>query len=132
MKTILQKNSDKIGIISSSLCLIHCIALPIFISLQPTLIGFLEHDLHFIEYIFLVLSYVAVYFSTRSHHVTKEIKFTFYVVLSVFTVGILFEETLGWIKYVGYVGSLGLISLHIFNIYHCKRCAIAEKLEVES
>lgn len=120
--SLLNKNADTIGIISSFLCLVHCIALPVLISVQPVLIGFIAEDLHFLEYIFLGLSFVAVYFATRN--TSRTISILFYIVLSAFTLGIVLEETLGWMKYLGYIGSVGLILTHIYNIRYHYQCRI--------
>lgn len=124
MNRFFSKNADRIGIISSSLCLVHCIALPLLISLQPALISFLHDDMHFVEYIFLLLSVVAVFFATRSTHMSDSTRKLFYVVLGVFTLSILLGERFHWLHYIGYLGSFALIVLHIINIRQCQRCEI--------
>jgi len=63
---------------------------------------------HLLEFFFLVFSFVAVYFSTR-HTSDPLIKYAFYTVLALFTLGFIFEQSLCWVKY------LGLIALHIYN-----------------
>ena len=120
------KNSDSIGIISSFLCLIHCISLPILISVQPVTARFVDEDLHFLEYIFLGVSLIAVYFSTRSSHVTQRMKWAFYIIFSLFALGIFFEEQLAWLTYLAYIGSAGLIIMHIISLRHGIRCAVHE------
>ncbi len=114
MKTF-SKQSDKIGIISSSLCLVHCLSMPLLLSMQPLSSGLDAHAHgHLFELFFLVFSFVAVYFSTR-HTASVPMKYAFYAVLSLFTLGFVFEESLYWVKYLGYLGSLGLIVLHLYN-----------------
>ena len=120
------KNSDSVGIISSLLCLIHCISLPILISAQPLAARFVDENLHFLEYVFLGLSFLAVYFSTRSSHVTQRMKWAFYIIFSLFALGIFFEEQLAWLTYLAYVGSAGLIVMHIISLRHGIRCKIPE------
>lgn len=122
----LLKNSDSIGIISSFLCLIHCISLPILISIQPVTAEFIHEDLEFLEYIFLGVSLIAVYFSTRSPHVTRQIKIAFYIIFTLFALGIFFEEQLAWLTYLAYAGSAGLIVMHVINLRHGIRCAVPE------
>lgn len=120
------KNADTIGIISSFLCLIHCISLPILISIQPVAAKFIDEDLQFLEYIFLGLSFVAVYFATRSSHVSRRIKWAFYIIFTLFTLGILLEESFQWLTNLAYAGSAGLIILHVINIRHGIRCTVPE------
>lgn len=120
------KNADLIGITSSLLCLIHCVSLPILISLKPVAAHFIHEDLHFLEYIFLGLSLIAVYFATRSAHVTPRMKWVFYIIFSLFALGILFEEKMAWLTYLAYAGSAGLVVMHVINLRHGIRCAVAE------
>lgn len=120
------KNADTLGIISSFLCLIHCISLPILISVKPVAAKFIDEDLQFLEYIFLGVSLIAVYFATRSSHVTRRIKWAFYIIFALFTLGIFLEESFVWLTYLAYAGSAGLIVMHIINIRHGIRCAIPE------
>ena len=118
-------NSDKVGVISSLLCLIHCLALPAIISAEPILSEFLLEELAFVEYLFLVLSFIAVYFSSRKSPL--HLKYTFYIVLSVFTLAVLLEEQYTWMPYLAYLGSICLISTHLVNYYKYQRCAVAPK-----
>jgi hypothetical protein len=114
MKTF-SKQSDKIGIVSSFLCLAHCLSMPVLLSMQPLSEGLDTHSHgHLLEFFFLVFSFVAVYFSTR-HISNPLIKYAFYAVLALFTLGFIFEQSLYWVKYLGYLGSLGLIVLHLYN-----------------
>lgn len=121
------KNADRLGIISSSLCLIHCISLPILVSIKPLAAEFMHENLEFLEYIFLGLSLIAIYFATRSPHVTRRIKWAFYVIFILFAVGIFLEDSsYAWITYLAYIGSAGLIVMHVINIRHGIRCSVPE------
>lgn len=112
---IFSKQSDKIGIISSFLCLAHCLSMPVLLSMQPLSAGLEPHTHgHLLELLFLIFSFIAVYFSTR-HTASLSMKYAFYLVLGLFTLGFIFEESLYWVKYLGYLGSLGLIILHLYN-----------------
>lgn len=121
---ISQRKSNTLGLISSTLCLLHCLAVPIFLSFYPVILQYIEHDLYFLEYIFLISSYIAVYFSTKNSNITSIMKIIFYLVLTFLTLGILFEETIGWMQYLGYIGSVGLIIMHIINLRTYRKCQV--------
>ena len=122
---LLSFNSDKVGVVSSLLCLIHCLVLPAIISIEPLLSEFLFEELHFVEYLFLALSFIAVYFSSKKSPV--HLKYIFYIVLGVFTLAILLEEQFTWMPYLAYLGSVCLITAHLVNYYKYQRCAVAPK-----
>lgn len=114
MKTLIRQ-SDKIGVLSSFLCLAHCLFVPVLLSMQPLTVHLDTHTSgHALELLFLLVSFVAVFFSTR-HISSKAMKLAFYAVLGLFIVGFVFEESFYWTKYLGYLGSLGLIVLHLYN-----------------
>lgn len=113
---LLSRQSDKVGVFSSLLCLAHCLALPLLMSSHGLTASVFSHDWHFVEYVFLAVSFVAVYYSTR-HQPLNWVKVSFYLVLAAFTVGFVFEAHWAWLKYLGYFGSLGLIGLHLYNYY---------------
>ncbi|MDX2302563.1 MAG: MerC domain-containing protein [Microscillaceae bacterium] len=115
-------NSDKIGMISSFLCLVHCLTVPVLLSFQPVLAEFITEDLFYLEYIFLALSFVAVYYSARN--ASFFIKVSFGIVLTVFSVSLLLEHHLDWMRYLTYLGSLGLIVTHLINYYRCRQCEV--------
>ncbi len=118
-KSIFRKHSDRIGIISSVLCLVHCLALPIFLGLQPLAHQNLPEGWHFLDYIFLVMSVLAVYFTT--YRMPWRRKWVFYLVLIVLMVGIFGETRWPWLSYLGYLGSLGLILMHLVNLRRFRR-----------
>ncbi|EAY31499.1 MerC domain-containing protein [Microscilla marina] len=126
MRNNLFKKADTLGIISSFLCLIHCISLPILVSIQPVVGKFIDEELHFLEYVFVGLSLIAVYFATRSSHVTLRMKWAFYIIFVLFTLGIFLEDAFVWLTYLAYAGSVGLIVMHIINIRHSMRCSVPE------
>lgn len=123
-----QKNADQIGIFSSVLCLAHCLSFTLFISLQPFLSRWLGVDFHFLDYFFLLLSYVAVYFATRA--ADKLMKRMFYAVIILFTVATLFKETLYWMHYPAYAGSVSLIVIHLINLRKRPACPTSYDLNL--
>jgi hypothetical protein len=121
------KNSDFLGIFGSILCLIHCLALPLFISMEPMMFQFIAEDIHHWDYVFLAFSFVAVYFSTRNSS-SFSIKFSFYAVLILLTVSIVWEDSLMVFQYLGYLASIALIITHIINLRNCRKCTVECKV----
>jgi MerC mercury resistance protein len=122
VNTILAKKSDNIGIISSVLCLIHCLALPLLITLLPMANQFIAEEIHHLDYAFWVFSLIAVYYSSRQTN-RRDIRYAFYIAGLLFTAGILLEDVLPGGHTWAYMGSFCLIVTHSVNIRHCKHCA---------
>lgn len=136
--TLLSQKSDNVGIISSVLCLIHCLLLPVAISAMSVanhVHDHLGHDHHhdhvhgsleFMDYIFWVFSLIAVYYSARqTTHNRVRVAFAFAGLL--FTCGILFKEVLPFGHAWSYAGSFCLILTHYYNMRYCKHCSVAHK-----
>lgn len=105
--------SDYLGIISSLFCLIHCLLTPVILSFQMM---YFRNAASFevFEYIFLSMSFVAVYFSSRNY---KNVlgKGIMWITFSVFALSVLVHDFLP--AYISYVASILLIFLHFLNIY---------------
>ncbi len=113
---IFKNQSDLLGIISASLCVVHCLATPFILLLFTQL-----HWWHDLSFIFLVISGIAVYLSTRtSHH--KTWKTVIWASFSVLTVAVFMEESIEWMHEVSYVASAGLVIGHYFNQRHTIHC----------
>ncbi len=116
MKLIV-RNSDRIGAISSGLCMLHCFATPflflsqsslIFISVDFTLTWFI------LNYVFLFISFIAIY-----HSVKRIFLYLFWVVLS----GLIINESLEIFSIpeaATYFSASSLICLHIYNLRYCR------------
>ncbi len=126
MQAVENKNSmkgnlyDYVGIASSGLCFLHCTLLPVVLVAMKA--G--ETEYPFFDFLFLGVSFVAVYFSVRHHQGTllKKMLWGFFGLLAV---SILMEEVSPVFEYLGYVAALGLISAHVYNIRYCRTCAVA-------
>lgn len=108
--------SDVLGIGSAFLCLIHCIAAPALLGLGS---GLHEHHssifLHeFWDFFFLILGFIAVYFSSKHSESTflKILLWTTY--LSLFF-SIMFHHSSPVFDYIVYAASILLITAHILN-----------------
>lgn len=114
-------NFDRLGIITSVACAIHCTVLPLLISSLPFLgVDILENKA--IEWGMISLSFL---FGTLSlvhgyiHHHRKILPFVLF--LAGFTF-LLLNQVIAE-KYVFLfipLSAIGIISAHTFNIYHCR------------
>lgn len=113
---VVDKKADYIGITGSVLCLIHCLAAPVLVMTSSLLrddtlrAGFLSLD-----YIFIAVNIVAVYFATRSH-TSSAIRTALWSFLFLFAVGLLLEEVSPVFEYLAYAASTGLVISHLFNL----------------
>lgn len=113
---LLNRKADYIGISGSVLCIIHCLITPVllvsssFLTNDTIRVGYLSLD-----YIFIGVNFVAVYFATR-HVTTPAIKIGLWFFLSVFAVAIILEDVSEMFEYLGYAASLGLVLTHLTNI----------------
>ena len=123
MKLII-KNSDRIGALSSGLCMLHCFATPFLFLSQSSLI-FISVDFtltwYIINYIFLFISFIAIYNSVKnsSNRFIRIFLYLFWAVLS----GLIINESLGIFSIpetATYMSASSLISLHIYNLKYCR------------
>jgi len=117
----IQENSDLVGIFSSSLCLIHCLLLPIIANLLAhSEIG----EEGFVDYAFLVLAFIAIWYSIKPH-TSNFIKKMLWVAFIILSFGILTEDIFSFSEYLAYFASFSLIFLHYFNFRSCQKCTHA-------
>ena len=123
MKLII-KNSDRIGALSSGLCMLHCLATPflflsqsslIFISVDFTLTWFI------LNYIFLLISFIAVYYSVKNS-ANIFIRIFLYLFWALLSVLIINEslEIFSIPEAATYFSASSLICLHIYNLRYCR------------
>lgn len=114
--------SDKAGIASAVLCMIHCLAVPVFFLMRywfadANIIHALPVWWERVDYVFLLISFWAVYHSA-GHTRYKEIKMALWTFWSILAIAILFEATLHW---MAYIASAGLITTHFVNIKRLRK-----------
>ena len=122
--TTLKNNfsADNVGMASSSLCLAHCIATPfIFIAQACTVSCCADSPVWWraIDFIFLIISFVAVYFASKSS-TKKWVKVTFYVLFG-FVCLFIVNEHLGNFQLSRlflYAPAFLLFALHLYNKKH--------------
>ena len=126
MKSIkfLINNSDFFGILTCSLCLVHCISTPLILISFSSLNTILSTSYSWwsnLDYVFLFISFFMVYISVQTTRI-KSMKFLFWLSwFSLFLV-IINEKTEFYIfsEYLTYLTATGLSLLHLFNLKHCK------------
>jgi len=117
-------SSDLLGVFSSGLCLIHCLATPfIFIaqSCSVSCCASAPAAWALLDYIFMAISFFAVRWSTKT--TSKEwIKSALWVAWTVSFLAIL-NERIGIIplsKVAFYIPAMALIGLHLYNKKYCR------------
>ncbi len=113
---LLRSRADYIGITGSLLCLIHCLITPVLL-LKATLVRHNSLRISYLslDYIFIGVNIVAVYFATRQN-TTQLIRICLWSFLCLFTTSILLEEVGPVFEYGAYVASLGLVMTHVANL----------------
>ena len=117
-------NSDKIGIISSILCLFHCIITPfIFIikACSHTCCSQSPIWWQSIDYLFLGIAFIAIFYSTRKK-MKHWLRISFWLSWSLLVVVILNEsiQVLHLSNYLLYIPAFLIITLHFYNMFFCK------------
>ena len=117
------KNSDNLGILSSTLCFIHCFVTPFVYMSFASLFNqndFLSFSWKGVNIIFIVFSLIAVNRSTKKT-TSKIIKPIFWFSWS-FLFFVLFNEEVKFIELpelVSYLSALNLAGIHIYNLKFC-------------
>lgn len=109
--------ADIIGILSSSICLVHCVATPLLIAFGA---GFITNP--FFKYLFLIISFVSIFKATENI-TNKKISLLLWISFWGFLFSTLFQEEYEWLHYSGYFFAILIIIGHILNIKHCKECS---------
>ena len=117
-------NSDFFGVLTCSLCLLHCISTPLilisFTSLNTELSMSYSWWSNF-DYVFIFISFFMVYFSSRVTPV-KIMKYLFWLSWGILFLIIINEKTelFQFSEYTTYLAALALSLLHIYNLKYCK------------
>ncbi|SDX82570.1 MerC mercury resistance protein [Lutibacter oricola] len=123
MKLILNK-PDSLGAFASTLCLIHCIATPFLFIAQTcssTCCETAPSWWRLIDYLFLLVSFFAVYKSTQTT-TSKIIKPILWISWSTLFFAILSESihSIHLIELLKYIAGFSLIVVHIYNLKYCQ------------
>ena len=124
MMTLTTKNSDYLGAVAGILCIIHCIITPLLfvinaeLATKSTLLA-----LQVIGYLFLIISFFAVY-KSAVNTTNNVVKVLFFVLWS-FLLLLILNESFGVFKIAEtftFISAFSLSSLHIYNLKYCQ-CA---------
>lgn len=107
------KKADTIGILSSLLCVVHCLMLPVLV------LGGLLHEewaLHaeWVDYLFILLAVGAVFFASRQAD-TYSLKVGMWLTVSWFSLSILLHDMFATALYSSMAASVVLVVLHSIN-----------------
>lgn len=117
---------DWLGISSAILCTLHCVVAPMFFGGILHIHGSgQEHWLlaHHWDYVFLVLGFGAVWFSSRHAH-SKVIKSTLWITFAILAGAILMEEFGLMVQVLIYSSSAVLVITHLLNLKHTLKPAL--------
>ena len=116
--------SDLVGIASSGLCLIHCLATPFIFAAQSAKITSCTDApmaWSMIDFLFIGISFFAIWWTVKS--TSKEwIKYALWISL-VLSFGVILNEKLHLLPLPGftiYITAMMLIVLHLYNHRYCK------------
>ena len=112
--------ADYVGILGSVLCIIHCVAMPAM-AIGTSLTQ--NHHMHIgfisLDYFFILINGIAVYFATRNHK-SLLLRIFLWSALLIFAVSLIFEGRHDLFQWLGYLGSVLLIAGHFINLYICQ------------
>lgn len=111
------RKSDLIGILNSSVCVVHCISLPVLVSLGAT---FVLHPA--VTWAFILVALISVFLASRHAHRTW-IRVVLWTALVLFTVSIVLEERHIVFEALSYFASALLIVGHVLNRRYCRTCS---------
>lgn len=119
-----KQKSDTLGVLASTLCLIHCVATPFIFMIQTCSVACITGApvwWKFIDYFFLIVSFVAIYRSTETT-TKKWMKFSLWFSWFILLIVILNEKALWFTldERVIYIPALSLIILHLYNRKYCQ------------
>ncbi len=126
MKSIkfLTNNSDFFGVLTCSLCLVHCISTPLIIISLSSLNTKLSMSYSWwsnLDYVFLLISFFMVYFSTQ---ITKAKWMKYFFWLSWFSLLLIIinekTELYQFTEYATYFSVTVLSLLHLYNLKYCR------------
>ena len=102
---------DLVGMLSSGLCLIHCLLFPFFVSATH------HSDFHFfnLDYLFLLIGLWAVWHASR-HARTKGIRYMLWISYGVLAAAVIWEGLYEQVNWIIYPASLALIVGHYLNL----------------
>jgi multidrug transporter EmrE-like cation transporter len=120
----LTKNSDFFGVLTCSLCLVHCISTPLILLSLSSLNTKLSISYSWwsnLDYLFLIISFLMVYISSQTTR-RKSMKYFFWSCWAFLFLVIINEKTglYELSEYVTYLTAAALSLVHLYNLRFCK------------
>ena len=121
------KKSNAVGILSSGLCMIHCIATPFLFLATATTCSQTCCDAapvwyQWFDYFFLFVSFFAVAYSSKSSN-SNWVKYALWFSWISLFLFILNSNFFGWYSLaqnIKFIPSFSLIGLHLYNLKYCQ------------
>lgn len=107
---------DVVGILSSSLCIVHCMAMPFLIA---TGVSILSNE--WLTYLFIIISFFSIYKATKNC-VNLKVGALLWVSFFGFLLTTFFHEQSHVIHLLNYVFAFAIVVGHVLNIKYCKQC----------
>ena len=128
-KSLTKSNSDIVGALASTICLIHCVATPFIFMAHAGATNHHHEDHHHdapiwwqsIDFIFITISFFAIQWSIKNTSI-QWIKTAFWIAWGALTLFIL-NEKIGAFhipENVIYIPALSLVGLHLYNKRYCQ------------
>ena len=114
LKKVSTAKSDFLGIFTSFLCLIHCLAFPVLLSTGYYFNYSLSEHWHGFDYCFVLLGIVAVANSSKNTRFLT-LKLVFWLTICIFSISILFHYSWHGMTYISTTASIILIVLHFIH-----------------
>lgn len=110
--------ADYIGVAGSVLCLVHCLITPA-LALGSSLS--INHHAagSGLNFVFILVNGLAVYFATREHR-SPALRLFLWASFALFSVSLLLEHNMAGFRILGYVASGLLIAGHLYNLIYCR------------
>ena len=124
MLNISFEKSDAIGAVSSGLCMIHCLATPVFFiaaTCSASCCSAAPLWWQWLDYVFLIISFFAITHSVKStkSNIVKYGLWISWVGLFLFILNIQFQ----WFlisENIKFIPAFSLIGFHLYNIRYCQ------------
>lgn len=110
------KTADVLGIISSLLCVVHCIATPLLITLGA---GYFTNP--WIKYFFLAISCLFI-FKVTWHSTHLKINVLLWFSFIGFCICTILEDAFASAEVIGYLFVMLIITGHILHLKDCNKC----------
>lgn len=112
-------NADFLGIVSSTLCFIHCLIIPFL------LLGWSTQWVrsHWLDFFFLGIGLYAVVQTSRSTPL-QVVRIGLFVSYFFLFLSWVFHTVIPGSLYLNFVGAIGLIVFHSYNLKYAGRCRV--------